>query len=104
MPPLPEGCFALVPLEEATEPLVRVIREFRPHVMTTYDESGGYPHPDHVSATRSPSRPSRPPATRTATPSGRAVAAAQALLPPLVQPAADAGAARGDAAHGLESP
>ena len=29
-------------------PLVRLIREFRPHVMTTYDENGGYPHPDHI--------------------------------------------------------
>ncbi len=47
-PPLPEGCFALVPLEEPVERLVRVIREFRPHVMTTYDENGGYPHPDHI--------------------------------------------------------
>ncbi|MFC3960584.1 mycothiol conjugate amidase Mca [Nocardia jiangsuensis] len=47
-PPLPEGSFALVPLEEATEALVRVVREFRPHVMTTYDETGGYPHPDHI--------------------------------------------------------
>ena len=48
MPPLPEGCFALVPLEEATERLVAEIRGFRPHVITTYDENGGYPHPDHV--------------------------------------------------------
>lgn len=48
LPPLPEGCFALVPLEEATEALVRVVREFKPHVMTTYDETGGYPHPDHI--------------------------------------------------------
>ncbi|MGF7121264.1 mycothiol conjugate amidase Mca [Rhodococcus sp. TAF43] len=47
-PPLPEGCFALEPLEIPTEALVRVIREFRPHVMTTYDENGGYPHPDHI--------------------------------------------------------
>jgi len=47
-PPLPEGCFALVPLEEASRPLVGLIREFRPHVVTTYDENGGYPHPDHV--------------------------------------------------------
>jgi mycothiol S-conjugate amidase len=31
-----------------TEALVRVVREFRPHVMTTYDENGGYPHPDHI--------------------------------------------------------
>jgi mycothiol S-conjugate amidase len=47
-PPLPEGCFALVPLEEATERLVRLMRDFRPHVVTTYDEKGGYPHPDHI--------------------------------------------------------
>ena len=47
-PPLPEGCFALVPLDEAVEPLVRLIRSFRPHVITTYDENGGYPHPDHI--------------------------------------------------------
>lgn len=47
-PPLPEGCFALVPLDEPVERLVRVIREFRPHVLTTYDENGGYPHPDHI--------------------------------------------------------
>jgi len=47
-PPLPEGCFALLPLDEVTEPLVRLVREFRPHVMTTYDENGGYPHPDHI--------------------------------------------------------
>jgi mycothiol S-conjugate amidase len=48
LPPLPDDCFATVPLEEATEALVRVIRDFRPQVITTYDESGGYPHPDHV--------------------------------------------------------
>jgi mycothiol S-conjugate amidase len=45
---LPEGCFALQKLEDAAEPLVRAVREFRPHVMLTYDENGGYPHPDHV--------------------------------------------------------
>ncbi|MGB3827314.1 MAG: mycothiol conjugate amidase Mca [Ornithinimicrobium sp.] len=48
LPPLPDGCFALEPVEVTTEALVRVIREFRPHVITTYDENGGYPHPDHV--------------------------------------------------------
>jgi mycothiol S-conjugate amidase len=47
-PPLPDGCFALVKLEDAAEPLVALIREFRPHVILTYDENGGYPHPDHV--------------------------------------------------------
>ena len=48
LPPLPEGSFALLPLEVAAEPLVRLIRAFRPHVLTTYDEGGGYPHPDHI--------------------------------------------------------
>src|SRR5437016_7519775 len=47
-PPLPEGSFALVPLAEAAAPLVKAVREFRPHVILTYDENGGYPHPDHV--------------------------------------------------------
>jgi mycothiol S-conjugate amidase len=48
LPPLPEGCFALVPLEESVPPLVKIMREFRPHVVITYDEKGGYPHPDHI--------------------------------------------------------
>jgi mycothiol S-conjugate amidase len=48
LPPLPQGCFGLEPLDITTEALVRVIRSFRPHVMTTYDENGGYPHPDHI--------------------------------------------------------
>ncbi|MEU5837806.1 mycothiol conjugate amidase Mca [Streptomyces diacarni] len=48
LPPLPEGCFALVEVDEAAGALVRLIREFRPQVITTYDENGGYPHPDHI--------------------------------------------------------
>lgn len=48
LPPLPQGCFADLPLEVTVEPLVEIIREFRPHVVTTYDENGGYPHPDHI--------------------------------------------------------
>ncbi|HEY3004077.1 MAG TPA: mycothiol conjugate amidase Mca, partial [Kribbellaceae bacterium] len=47
-PPLPDGCFAAVKVEDAAAPLVRLIREFRPQVVTTYDENGGYPHPDHI--------------------------------------------------------
>jgi mycothiol S-conjugate amidase len=47
-PPLPEGCFALAPIEGPTEALVKLLREFRPHVVVTYDENGGYPHPDHI--------------------------------------------------------
>jgi len=48
LPPLPDGCFAVQKLEDAAEPLVALVREFRPHVILTYDENGGYPHPDHV--------------------------------------------------------
>lgn len=48
LPPLPPGCFALEPLEVAAAALVRSVRAFRPHVMITYDENGGYPHPDHI--------------------------------------------------------
>jgi mycothiol S-conjugate amidase len=48
VPPLPAGSFATRPVPVAAEPLVRLVRRFRPHVMTTYDEEGGYPHPDHV--------------------------------------------------------
>jgi mycothiol S-conjugate amidase len=48
LPPLPEGCFGLQEPKEAALRLVKLIRSFRPHVMTTYDENGGYPHPDHI--------------------------------------------------------
>lgn len=48
LPPLPEGSFATLPVEVPTEKLVALVREFRPHVMITYDEHGGYPHPDHI--------------------------------------------------------
>jgi mycothiol S-conjugate amidase len=48
LPPLPDGCFALEPEDVVVGALVAQIRLFRPHVMTCYDENGGYPHPDHV--------------------------------------------------------
>ena len=48
LPPLPEGCFGLVDPDEGAIPLIKIMREFRPHVVTTYDENGGYPHPDHI--------------------------------------------------------
>ena len=48
LPPLPEGSFALADTEEEVHKVVKVIREFRPHVIITYDENGGYPHPDHL--------------------------------------------------------
>ncbi len=48
LPPLPEGSFATKPKDEVAKRLVQSIREFRPHVIITYDENGGYPHPDHI--------------------------------------------------------
>lgn len=38
--------------EEATRHLVEVIEEVKPHVLITYDEFGGYGHPDHIQAHR----------------------------------------------------
>jgi mycothiol conjugate amidase Mca len=39
-------------LEEATGKLVALIRQERPHVVVTYDDSGFYGHPDHINANR----------------------------------------------------
>jgi N-acetyl-1-D-myo-inositol-2-amino-2-deoxy-alpha-D-glucopyranoside deacetylase len=40
------------PFEEAVAELVAVVREVRPQVVVTYDENGGYGHPDHIQAHR----------------------------------------------------
>jgi mycothiol S-conjugate amidase len=40
--------FANAPLEEAAGRLVKILREERPQVVLCYDETGGYPHPDHI--------------------------------------------------------
>jgi N-acetyl-1-D-myo-inositol-2-amino-2-deoxy-alpha-D-glucopyranoside deacetylase len=39
-------------VDEAAAHLVRVVREIRPQVLVTYDENGGYGHPDHIQAHR----------------------------------------------------
>ncbi|MEY9888099.1 N-acetyl-1-D-myo-inositol-2-amino-2-deoxy-alpha-D-glucopyranoside deacetylase [Catenulispora sp. MAP12-49] len=39
-------------LDEAAAHLVKVVREIRPQVLVTYDENGGYGHPDHIQAHR----------------------------------------------------
>lgn len=39
-------------LESASDFLVSVIEEVKPHVLITYDEIGGYGHPDHIQAHR----------------------------------------------------
>ena len=45
-----DDSFAAIPLEISGQPLVKIVREFRPHVLISYDENGGYPHPDHIRA------------------------------------------------------
>jgi N-acetyl-1-D-myo-inositol-2-amino-2-deoxy-alpha-D-glucopyranoside deacetylase len=39
-------------LDEAADLLVQVIDQVKPHVLITYDEFGGYGHPDHIQAHR----------------------------------------------------
>jgi N-acetyl-1-D-myo-inositol-2-amino-2-deoxy-alpha-D-glucopyranoside deacetylase len=39
-------------LDEAVAHAVAVVREVRPQVVVTYDEHGGYGHPDHIQAHR----------------------------------------------------
>jgi mycothiol S-conjugate amidase len=45
---VPEGSFARTPLDLPAVALARHIRSERPHVVVTYAEDGGYPHPDHI--------------------------------------------------------
>lgn len=47
-----ERAFANADLTVAADELVRIIREVRPQVMATYDQFGGYGHPDHIQAHR----------------------------------------------------
>ncbi|MDH6244606.1 N-acetyl-1-D-myo-inositol-2-amino-2-deoxy-alpha-D-glucopyranoside deacetylase [Mycobacterium sp. OTB74] len=44
--------FAEADTEEVVGAMVAVLREFRPHVVVTYDPNGGYGHPDHIQAHR----------------------------------------------------
>ncbi|BBZ55507.1 1D-myo-inositol 2-acetamido-2-deoxy-alpha-D-glucopyranoside deacetylase [Mycolicibacterium phocaicum] len=44
--------FADADMDEAVGALVAVLRDFRPHVVVTYDPNGGYGHPDHIQAHR----------------------------------------------------
>jgi N-acetyl-1-D-myo-inositol-2-amino-2-deoxy-alpha-D-glucopyranoside deacetylase len=39
-------------LDSAAQILVKVIEEIKPHILITYDEIGGYGHPDHIQAHR----------------------------------------------------
>jgi N-acetyl-1-D-myo-inositol-2-amino-2-deoxy-alpha-D-glucopyranoside deacetylase len=49
---IPDNAFWTADLNEAADELVTVIREVRPQVLVTYDQFGGYGHPDHIQAHR----------------------------------------------------
>ena len=100
LPPLPEGCFALEDVDEAAGELVRKIRSFRPQVITTYDENGGYPHPDHIMTHKITMVAFERRGGHREVPGGRVrpgLAAAEALLQPGLQPPAHRRPARGAA-------
>ena len=46
------NCFWLADVEEAAKKLALIIDEVKPQVMVTYDENGGYGHPDHIQTHR----------------------------------------------------
>lgn len=43
-------CFAQADRDEATGRLVQLVRQYRPQILMSYNEEGGYGHPDHISA------------------------------------------------------
>jgi LmbE family N-acetylglucosaminyl deacetylase len=47
-----DRCFMLSNEEEALGRIVKIARDFRPTVMVTFDPTGGYGHPDHLTMSR----------------------------------------------------
>jgi N-acetyl-1-D-myo-inositol-2-amino-2-deoxy-alpha-D-glucopyranoside deacetylase len=47
-----KDCFWQADFDAATAHLVSIIDEVKPHILITYDEFGGYGHPDHIQAHR----------------------------------------------------
>ncbi len=58
-----ECVFCNVPLEESVGRLVALVERYRPDVIVTYDDVGGYNHPDHLRPPGSRSRRSAAPAS-----------------------------------------
>ena len=46
------NCFWKADVDEAAKKLALIIDEIKPQVMVTYDENGGYGHPDHIQTNR----------------------------------------------------
>ena len=47
-----DDAFCNVPMEESIGRLVELFERYRPDVVVTYDDNGGYNHPDHLQAHR----------------------------------------------------
>jgi mycothiol S-conjugate amidase len=47
-PDLDATCFYNAPMADVLAKAVPIVRQTRPQVLVTYDEKGGYPHPDHI--------------------------------------------------------
>lgn len=47
-----QDCFWRADVEMAAKELAAIIDELKPQVMVTYDENGGYGHPDHIQTHR----------------------------------------------------
>lgn len=47
-PDMPPGSLAATDLGESAHRMAELLVQHRPDVLVTYDETGGYPHPDHV--------------------------------------------------------
>jgi N-acetyl-1-D-myo-inositol-2-amino-2-deoxy-alpha-D-glucopyranoside deacetylase len=45
-------CFNMADMAEATRRLVRLVRAYKPQVLVSYNEHGGYGHPDHIASHR----------------------------------------------------
>src|SRR5690348_9621063 len=46
------GSFWTTPIAESAGRLAELIRQYRPDVLVTYDDFGGYGHPDHIQVHR----------------------------------------------------
>lgn len=78
-------CFWRADMQEAVAALLAVVDEVRPQVMVSYDDNGGYGHPDHIQAHRVTRR-----AFELAAAGEHPVAKLYAIARPATQPAGQA--------------
>lgn len=56
LPDLDTDCLAAADLGEVASDIAVVITDMRPHIVVSYDDFGGYGHPDHIRAARAARR------------------------------------------------